>query len=233
MKSYTHADCHIKRTIADCSHAPQDHERAREAIVRGFSDDERAAIREALVETGRELLDQYGPKKTTVADLTDEVGIAKGTFYQFFDSKGALYLTIFAQECEEFVEQVRRDLTDESDAEAGLQRLLSLYVEWVETSPLMQRLVVRDDPDRLVSDIPTERLKDHRDAAFAELTPVVERWQREDSMRDVDLAVFYGTMGVVGLVALHREGFEEYREGLYEAVRDLLINALVRGLITE
>jgi len=77
--------------------------------MRGFSDEERARIRRGLLETGREQFARYGLKKTTIADLTDPVGIANSTFYRFFDSKEALYAEILQSLEEEIAESIVRD----------------------------------------------------------------------------------------------------------------------------
>lgn len=88
--------------------------------MRGFSDEERADIRENIVETGRDLVSTLGPAKTTVKDITDRVGIAKSTFYVFFETKAKLYYEIFLRERGEFLSRVRQKLADIADAEAGL-----------------------------------------------------------------------------------------------------------------
>lgn len=51
--------------------------------MRKFTDEDRDRIRAELIGTAQELLMEYGPTKTTVKDITDPVGIAKPTFYQF------------------------------------------------------------------------------------------------------------------------------------------------------
>ena len=50
------------------------------------------------METGRACFLRYGLKKTTIDDLVKPVGIAKASFYLFFDSKEALYMDIFLAE---------------------------------------------------------------------------------------------------------------------------------------
>ena len=47
----------------------------------------REKVREQLLETGFQLIKQYGLKKTSVADIAKKAGIATGTFYNFFSSK--------------------------------------------------------------------------------------------------------------------------------------------------
>lgn len=73
-------------------------------MARGFTDRERTAIRNDLIDAGRELFGKYGLKKTSIEDLTKTVGIAQGSFYTFFKSKEKLYLEVIEREGE-FVKQ--------------------------------------------------------------------------------------------------------------------------------
>ena len=47
----------------------------------------RDRVRIQLLETGFELIKQYGMKKTSVSEIAKKTGIATGTFYNFFPSK--------------------------------------------------------------------------------------------------------------------------------------------------
>ena len=52
-----------------------------------FSGKDRDTIRETLIQLGLNTLSQKGYKATSIEDVAREVGIAKGTFYNFFQSK--------------------------------------------------------------------------------------------------------------------------------------------------
>jgi AcrR family transcriptional regulator len=56
-------------------------------MPRGFSDREKELIHDSLLMKGRELFINYGLKKTSIADLCREAGIALGSFYIFYSSK--------------------------------------------------------------------------------------------------------------------------------------------------
>lgn len=201
--------------------------------MRGFDEQEREEIREKLVETGRELLLRYGPEKTNVADVTEPAGIAKSTFYRFFDSKAELYFEIFLRERDEFLARLSEELADVEDAETGVRRLFEVYLTWIEESPLMQALVVEGDRETLFRGIPEEVVQRHEQEALAEIVPYVRTWQASGDLREVDPEVFLGVMGAVALTTLHREEFEDYDEEMYEAVRDLLVDAVARGLTRD
>ncbi|WP_254532759.1 TetR/AcrR family transcriptional regulator [Natrinema gelatinilyticum] len=194
--------------------------------MRGFSDEERDRIREELIQTGREMFLQYGPEKTNVAEITEPVGIAKSTFYRFFDTKSELYLAVFLRERDEFLDQVRTDLAEVDDAETGIVRLLDAYLSWIEGSPLLQQMIDQWEHEPAFGSVSDETLYRHQQEAIAELIPFIEEWKANGEMRDIDQEVFFGLMGAVGLMTLHHEEFEDYREGMYDTVRGLMIEAL-------
>lgn len=69
-----------------------------------FTDEQRTEIRRQIKENALKLFEKKSVRKTTVAELTDSVGIAKGTFYNFYKSKGELIADIlddFARASEE------------------------------------------------------------------------------------------------------------------------------------
>lgn len=203
--------------------------------MRGFADDERERIREELVETGRELLLLYGPKKTNVVDITEPVGIAKSTFYRFFDSKADLYLEIYRREIEEFTAQVRSELAVVDTTREGLELLFRMYAEWIEENAFIQRMIVQSDHRGLYQEVSEEKMEQVQREGLDEFQPIFETVRDRDGALpdDVDTVSILGLMSVIGLLVMHREEFEEYDPGYYERVRDLLIPALASGLVTE
>src|SRR5690625_5412597 len=55
-------------------------------------------IRNSLIEQGKFLFSKYGFQKTSIREITKDVGIAQGTFYSFFKSKEELYFVILESE---------------------------------------------------------------------------------------------------------------------------------------
>ncbi len=62
-----------------------------------FSENEKQIIYQRIIEESQSHWAQYGIKRTSVADLCKAVGIAKGSFYNFFDSKEDLLVAVFKQ----------------------------------------------------------------------------------------------------------------------------------------
>lgn len=200
--------------------------------MHGFSDDERDQIHEELVETGRELLLTYGPKKTNVVDITDPVGIAKSTFYLFFDSKADLYLEIIRREGETYRETLEAELAGVEDPQEGLELLFRNYRTFAEENPFVQQMLRQRDYRDIFRNVSQERLEATQQGKFDNAIPFIETFQAQSTglLAEHDPETILGVMGTIGLMVLHRDELEAYRTEYYEQTQDLLIETLAKGL---
>jgi len=194
----------------------------------GFSDEKRASVRERLVEEGRDRFARYGLKKTTIGELTDAVGIADGTFYQFFDSKEALYLEILDREGEAIQPRILGPLEDEADPETAIVEFLTALMDEIETNPLLRRIVVEPrELERLREYVSDDRLAEDRERSLSYILPYVEAWYDADEIRGPNPTVIANAIRSVSFLTLHQAdiGQETYTE-----TRDLVIRAVAKGL---
>lgn len=63
-------------------------------MARSFTEREKENIKRNLQEVCKQSWTQYGYKKTNIDDLCKQVGISKGAFYLFFESKEALFCEV-------------------------------------------------------------------------------------------------------------------------------------------
>lgn len=61
---------------------------------KAYSGEERTKIQEQLHKVGLRMFAEKGIKKMSIQELTQEVGIAQGGFYSFYDSKEAFLLAL-------------------------------------------------------------------------------------------------------------------------------------------
>ncbi|MBR1851748.1 MAG: TetR/AcrR family transcriptional regulator [Lachnospiraceae bacterium] len=61
---------------------------------KAFSDEERAEIKIALMESALELFHEQGKKSLSIRELTKRAGISQGGFYTFWEDKDALILDV-------------------------------------------------------------------------------------------------------------------------------------------
>ncbi len=197
----------------------------------GFSDAERERIREALLTEGRDLFARYGLSKTTIADLTEPAGIAPSTFYQFFDSKEALYLAVLDREGERLLPELLAPLEEHDDPEDAIVDFLARLMDEIETNRLIRPLVVdTDQRERLREQHTEEELRAEREQDIAYLLPYVEAWYEAGAVEGPSPEVVANAIRSVSFLTLHRADIGEER---YRETRDLVIRAVARGLTRE
>lgn len=196
--------------------------------MRGFTDDERDRIRDGLVETGRELFTQYGLKKTTIAELTDPVGIAPSTFYQFFDSKEELYAEILERESEEIVGPIMANSFESTDdPEEAIRRFLRLILDEIESNPLLRHVLVDGTAHEYVARGTEAEKRAEREGELAQILPYVEQWQEEGKLGDTDPKVVASVIRAAVFITLHQD---DIGKDLYLDTRNLMIDAVATGL---
>ena len=63
-------------------------------MAKAFSNDEKLEIRQKMMDTALEIFHESGTKGLSIKELTTRVGIAQGSFYNFWKDKDALLLDV-------------------------------------------------------------------------------------------------------------------------------------------
>ena len=80
--------------------------------ILAFTDYETEQLRRALLKETRRCAVTLGMKKTSVDQLTKAIGIAKGSFYKFYESKERLFLAVLEDIHSELYETADRVLSE-------------------------------------------------------------------------------------------------------------------------
>ncbi len=107
-------------------------------MARSFSDAEKDNIRNKLIDECEKSWILIGYKKTKIDELCTRVGISKGAFYAFFDSKEHLFCRVFDvfQERHRALGETLPAFPDKQDI---CHMLKQLYLEYNKTNILNQR----------------------------------------------------------------------------------------------
>ena len=81
--------------------------------------------REEIIQAAKKLIIEKGYRKTSVEDITNEVGIAKGSFYTYFKSKDFLMETLLTEKSEER----SNDLDNIVQSNDTLENLVKRYIK--------------------------------------------------------------------------------------------------------
>ena len=199
-------------------------------MPKAFSEHEKEMIRAQMREKGKKLFERQGLRKTSVDELTETVGISKGAFYLFYESKEELFLEIL----EELEADLRARIFDfssqpQEDSHQLLARLLnSALVTW-DRYPLLKNFS-RADYEYLARKLPPERIQAHanRDNEFVD--DFVKRIKREGIPMKASPRLISNLMKSLFFISLHRDelGEHDYLETM-TVLTDLVARYLLEG----
>ncbi|BBX92596.1 TetR/AcrR family transcriptional regulator [Mycolicibacterium boenickei] len=197
-------------------------------MATAFTQSERQRIGDALLDAGEQRFTAQGLKKTSLDELVAAVGIAKGSFYAFFDSKESLYLEVMMRRAPAMAARITATLVTPVN-EDRLATVLRTVTDTLADDPMYRRLITRpDELDAVTDRLGSEQIARVTPRLVAPLLDYLTAGQTEGTLvDDIEPAVLLQVMRTIGLVVMHRDRFEPG----YEAVLDATIRTLARGML--
>ena len=113
-------------------------------MPKGFSDEEHAVIEDQLLSAGEALFSQHDFSKVSIDEVVSSVGISKGAFYSFFQSKEAFFFEVTQHVEAREKREIERRLTDRWDQVEVRELLEQFFREQFELLirvPLFERAI--------------------------------------------------------------------------------------------
>jgi len=118
-------------------------------------------MKHKLIETGIQLFDQNGFKSTSVLDIVQLLGVTKGTFYYYFNSKEELlkdihliYIEGLVQQQEKIIQNLKTTYTQK------LNEIVRLLIRNIRTERQSARIFTREMrhlSDKYINEIKEKR----------------------------------------------------------------------------
>ncbi|MBN2076442.1 MAG: TetR/AcrR family transcriptional regulator [Dehalococcoidales bacterium] len=196
-------------------------------MPKAFTQSQIEKIRLALLQKGREYFIKYGLKKTSVDDIAKAVGIAKGSFYRFFESKEALFLALHEVSEEKLRTDMMRQLEEIKDPDEKLRFLLKSSFAILEEDPLILAVFGRGEMESFSSFFSSEQYEEHYHQNITFIIELISRWQQEGIIRQLDAEVAGNMIASVFFIYLQKETLGT---AMYDRVTDMLIETMVNYL---
>ncbi|MFL0287824.1 TetR/AcrR family transcriptional regulator [Mycobacterium sp. SMC-21] len=193
-----------------------------------FTSDEKARIACTLVDTAEQLFAAQGLKKTSLDELVRRAGIAKGSFYAFFDSKESLYLEVMLRRAPRMGARLSEALGRPVDEE-NLVCLMRAITDVLVDDPFYRRLLTHTDELTAVSRrVGPEQLARVMPQIVSPVLDHLAAGQRDGVLVD-DIApdTLLGVIRTVGLLVMNRDRFGAG----YDDVLEATIRTLARGML--
>ncbi len=140
-------------------------------MPKGFTQAEKEQIQRDLLLKGKALIIENGFKKTSVSSITKAVGIAKGSFYMFYESKEELFIDILEDIESRIQAEMLREIEDSFlPADALLKNLLKSRLRSVMEDEILAMTLNTDLIQDVWRKLPEKRQKANikRDEVFLE-----------------------------------------------------------------
>ena len=189
-----------------------------------FTQLEKERIKKELFEVAYRFFVEKGFKSTSLEDITSSVGIAKSTFYVFFQSKEMLYMELLSHEGEQTPPQVSPKVLAAEDIRSAIKIYLDEMALELENKILTQRLIYDLEEYKLVSrKLNPEYVGSENLRSITPLMDFIRSRQDSKEIIDEEPSVIAGVLRAALLIGSQKGDLLEYN---YEMIRELLFEAV-------
>ena len=127
---------------------------------RAFTEIERQQLKSRIDEVARQLFQKHGWSGVSISQITNQVGIAKGSFYNFYRNKEALYMTFVAEIEAVSQQRIMLEMQNSTDKKRTLQELTTALICEVEENHLLKDLLDPQNLSKISSNMTDEQLNE-------------------------------------------------------------------------
>ena len=171
-----------------------------------FTDYETEQLRKALLKETRRCAVTLGMKKTSVDQLTKAVGIAKGSFYKFYESKEMLFFAVLEGVHSELYNVADRALSENGGVPPSERVAKAVLAVCKRLSDTGDMVFIENDAKLLLQRLPEPVKREHYHDGEAHIRELLEKHDLVPK-RGVSLAA--ATVRGLILTVSHREQIGE------------------------
>lgn len=196
-----------------------------EIMATAFNENEIKYIKLKLHEAAQECLGKYGVRKTTIDQLTEISGIAKGSFYKFYPSKEILFFTVI----EDYQNSIIEDLIillkqmDIVTPEKFTDLIFGLFQNLRHS--FMMNIIEKREFEYLIRKLPEDLILKHH--SFDDLL-AKNLFESLSIKKDLDIGVITASLRAVFMTMLY---VSEIGEKDFDKALKLLIRVLAQQIL--
>ena len=188
-----------------------------------FTEEQNETIRRDLIREARCCGVTVGMRKTSVEQLTEAVGISKGSFYKFFDSKELLFFAVLEDIHTECFAAAQKSLQENAAIDPASRTAAAILAACRWLSETKAFVFIENDAEFLLHRLPEEVKTAHYHDDETHIRLLLEKYDLVPS-RGISLAA--ATVRGLILTVSHKEQIGE----LYPQVLETLVYGACRVL---
>ncbi len=203
-------------------------------MPKGFSDEEKEIIKNQLIKTATEMFGIYGLQKTNVEEITDAVGIAKGSFYSFYNSKEELFLDVLKQTETVLIKEMGTILkTFKLDPKAKFRELINFHIKMPKEHPIIHQVSDKKTRTLLIRKLQgNDKLNQALDT-YDYLPMFIKEWQKKGYIIDEDPEIVAGVLKSIFTIGLDDEIIAYIGKDKFPKIIDTLLKIIVDYFVVE
>ena len=188
-----------------------------------FTEEQNETIRRDLIREARCCGVTVGMRKTSVEQLTEAVGISKGSFYKFFDSKELLFFAVLEDIHTECFAAVQKSLQENAAIDPASRTAAAILAVCRWLSETKAFVFIENDAEFLLHRLPEEVKTAHYHDDETHIRQLLEKY---DLMPRRGASLAAATVRGLILTVSHKEQIGE----LYPQVLETLVYGACREL---
>jgi AcrR family transcriptional regulator len=196
-------------------------------MPKAFSESEKEIIRAQMREKGKKLFEKQGVKKTSVDELSQAVGISKGAFYLFYESKEELFLDVLEQLEQDIQSRILEySIKPKADTKKNVSDMLKAFLLTRESYPLLKNFG-KTEFEYLLRKVPPEWVMKHANKDEEFIDQFIKKIKKEGIAVKASPRVVSNLIKTLFFTSLY---LEELGQEAFQETMDVMIN-LVAGYI--
>ena len=188
-----------------------------------FTEEQNETIRRDLIREARCCGVTVGMRKTSVEQLTEAVGISKGSFYKFFDSKELLFFAVLEDIHTECFAAAQKSLQENAAIDPASRTAAAILAACRWLSETKALVFIENDAKLLLQRLPEGVKKEHYHDDETHIRQLLEKY---DLMPRRGASLAAATVRGLILTVSHKEQIGE----LYPQVLEALVYGACREL---
>lgn len=194
-----------------------------------FKNKDRIRIKYLIIKEAHKLFSVNGFLKTSVEQITSAVGIAQGTFYNFFKSKEALFFEIMGEMEQEKFKMIDEVFTKNGDPVEELNFFLKRMFNNVASDPIFHWLYKERLFERIVSKISYEEIEKHMRYDIEAANKILASVQSRGILGTISCDEFVSHLRALFMVTLHKEELGVYD---FKVFMEKHIDLFIEGILS-
>jgi len=185
----------------------------------------------AIYQAALKVFAEFGYKKTTIEDITTELGMTKGNLYLYVRNKRELYQETVAFALMQWQDYVRQEISSVYDVQQQFLTMCNKAVEYLSWNKQLRNLLKRD-PDIFPLFPTDDPYADINEQSILLIQNILKRGIEEGTFRVVDVERISQVIFLIYKLFIVRTYIQTDDESIY-AMYEETLELLTRGLFKE